>query len=60
MLGNREFTVDDFVIVENGVKVKMQDNTTNKVGFAIDSKTKKEAIFTLEDCEQIILRCRKI
>jgi len=35
-------------------------SSNNKIGFAMDSKSKKEAIFTFGDCEAVILKCRSI
>jgi len=57
-LAKTEFIIEDLVAVEEGVKMKLRNKINNKVGFAMDSKTKKETIFTLGDCERVILRCR--
>ena len=59
ILAKTEFIIEDLVAVEEGVKMKLRNQTNNKVGFAMDSKTKKETIFALEDCEKVIFRCLK-
>ena len=59
VLEKREFIIDDLKEVKNGVKIKMRERSTNRSGFAIDSKTKEDVIFTLEDCEKVILKCWK-
>jgi len=47
-------TIIDFVPKSNKVKIKVK--VENKINFLIDSTTQKEALFDLDECQNIILR----
>ncbi|SFV67516.1 hypothetical protein MNB_SV-14-170 [hydrothermal vent metagenome] len=59
LLSNQEFILEEFVAVKNGVKIKIRDKLTNDCRFFTDSQSKKDAIFTLEYWESIILKVLK-
>jgi len=59
ILAKTEFIIEDLVGVEKGVKMKLRNKTNNKVGFAMDSKTKEDVVFSLAYCEEVILQCLK-
>ncbi|SFV71276.1 hypothetical protein MNB_SV-13-574 [hydrothermal vent metagenome] len=59
LLSNQEFILEEFVAVKNGAKIKIRDKLTNDSRFFMDSQSKKDAIFTLEYWESIILKVLK-
>ena len=54
-LGETSSKIIDFIPIEDKVKIKLELED-NKKGFLINSTTKKEATFSLDECQSIILK----
>jgi len=53
MIGSKVEKVYEFVEVEDGVKLKVE-NKDGEVRFIVDSSTKKEKVFSLQKCQEVL------
>ncbi|CAA6819889.1 MAG: Unknown protein, partial [uncultured Sulfurovum sp.] len=59
IIGNKEEKIYEFVPYKEGVKIKVE-NQKGKVRFIADSHTRKEKVFTLKKCQEVlfgVLKC---